>query len=67
MICRLSAKSAVAEAAQQVLLHDIQMLKHGALGFGHVALLDGVEDMLVPTMRHLMALGAHGFYLGVIE
>jgi hypothetical protein len=66
-ILRLNVSIAFAKAAEQILFHDIQVLKHGALGFGHVMPLNGFEDMLVPTMGHFMPPGAHGFYLGFFE
>ena len=55
------------QSGEQVFLHDVQMLKHGAFGLGRVALDDCFENLLVPAPGHLVAFGSGQFLLRVVE
>src|ERR1044071_4553590 len=55
------------ETIEQIFLHDVEVLKHRAFGFGGIALLDGLENLLVPAPRHFMARGADRLHFRVVE
>src|SRR5262245_17772022 len=52
---------------EQVLFHDVEMLKHRTLSLGDVMLLDGLEDLLVPATRKFMTPGAHRLHFFVAK
>ena len=57
----------VLQPGEQVLLHNIQVLKHGAFGLGRVALDDGFENLLVPAAGHFMTRRPGPFDLLIVE